>query len=124
MVFCIVFVISLVVVVVTVEPLIVLRVPSAITFTEFIVCVKFGAQIFKQTQMLYVLYWLIFQVTPSEDLCVVSSLRTAGWIRVISGPLKNSVLEVMGVCDRHIVSMAHSEKARNDLSLPMTLNDV
>ena len=35
---------------------------SAITFTEFIVCVKFGAQIFKQTQMLYVLYWLIFQV--------------------------------------------------------------
>ena len=36
---------------------------SAITFTELIVCVKFGEQIFKQTQMLYVLYWLIFQVT-------------------------------------------------------------
>lgn len=41
----------------------------AITFTEFIVCVKFGAQIFKQTQMLYVLYWLIFQM-GSSVLCV------------------------------------------------------
>ena len=40
----------------------------------------------------------------------------------MSGPLKNNVLEVMGIRDRHIVSMGHSEEVRNDLSLLTMLN--
>lgn len=54
---------------------------SAITFTEFFVCVKFGAQIFKQTQMLYVLYWLIFQVTSALiSLLVFSFISSTHWL--------------------------------------------
>lgn len=49
----------------------------AITFAEFILCVKSGAQIFMQTQMLYVLYWLIFQMA----LCVLSIYLCAIYAR-------------------------------------------
>ncbi|ESN91531.1 hypothetical protein HELRODRAFT_70414 [Helobdella robusta] len=39
----------------------------AITFAEFILCVKNGIQIFRQTQLLHVLYWLVFQVAQLID---------------------------------------------------------
>ncbi|XP_052763400.1 phosphatidylserine synthase 1-like isoform X2 [Mya arenaria] len=41
----------------------------AITLTEAIICVKFGRELFQQTEMMYVLSWLIIQMF-SSCLCV------------------------------------------------------
>ncbi|XP_060567207.1 phosphatidylserine synthase 1-like isoform X2 [Ruditapes philippinarum] len=41
----------------------------AITFTEAIICLKFGMELFQQTEITYVLTWLIIQ-TLSSCLCV------------------------------------------------------
>jgi phosphatidylserine synthase 1 len=37
----------------------------AITLTESLICVKFGMEIFKQTELVYVLCWLTFQISCS-----------------------------------------------------------
>ncbi|XP_052240039.1 phosphatidylserine synthase 1-like [Dreissena polymorpha] len=41
----------------------------AITFTEAIICVKFGRELFKQTEIMYVFTWLVIQML-SSCLCV------------------------------------------------------
>ncbi|KAL4218103.1 Phosphatidylserine synthase 2 [Mactra antiquata] len=50
----------------------------AITFTEAIICLKFGRELFQQTEMTYVFSWLIIQMVSSclcVYLCVVYARR-------------------------------------------------